>query len=167
MIRALAVLSLMFVLSVPARADTLAPCSPNCDPFLGPYLSLDLVVPATAFDVWPGDPYSIPEGLFQIGYYSTPALDDLSIFSVLLEAYESSGFNYAGPIRHARSLTSRFWADYENGNSSWSKGPGGFMTNSDDPVPISNPEPGTWLLIGTGILLVAYAAKRKRATVSL
>ncbi len=158
--RLLITLAAVLSLTLSARANSLAPCSPNCS-FTDPFQEFTISFPSTALELWPGPSEERPLGIFSFGLYSTPALDDLTIANAVEPAYANSSGD--SELRHGRNDAAQMWAQFENGVPGWSKDEHGVLAFSDPPLESTeNPEPSTWLLMITGVAWLIFVAKRHR-----
>ncbi len=159
--RLLTLLAAVLALTLSAHANTLAPCSPNCQ-LTDPFYEYTISFPSTALDTWPGPSEERPLGIFSFGLYSTPALDDLTIANAFEPAYANSSGD--SELRHGRNDAALMWAYFQNGVPGWSKDEHGVLAFSDPPPLDSseNPEPSTWLLMATGVAGLIFVARRHR-----
>ncbi len=157
--RLLITIAAVLSLTLSARADTFAPCSPHCT-LTDPFWEFDISSPPTAHDVWPG-PGERPFGIFSFGLYSTPALDDLTIANAIEPAYANSSGD--SELRHGRNDAALMWSFFQNGVPGWSKDENGVLAFTQPPLDATeNPEPSTWLLMITGVAGLIFVAKRHR-----
>ncbi len=160
--RLLITLAAVLSLTLSARADTYAPCSPNCS--LGdPYDVLNISIPPTWNTLWTGSPEEVPDGVYRFGVFATAATVQPDLLDIIYAAYATSDFDYTISLRHARTFAMLNWISYENLEPGWSKDSSGLVSFSDPP-PLSseNPEPSTWLLMATGIVGLIFIARNQR-----
>lgn len=143
-----------------AKADTLAPCSPNCT-FLDPYRLDELIIPSTVNTIWEGASEDIPYGTFLFGIYATPDTTHIDYANIFSEAYLRTIADSAGALRHARNLGFQAWVNFENGYPGWTEDANGVISFSDQLNSTENPEPSTWLMMATGVILLGYLARKR------
>ncbi len=159
--RLLTLAAAVLSLTLSARADTFAPCSPHCS--LGdPHDVLNISIPSTWNTFWTGSPEEVPDGNYRFGVFATAATVQPDLLDIIYAAYATSDFDHTISLRHARTFAMLNWISYENLEPGWSKDAGGLVSFSDPLDSTENPEPSTWLLMATGVIGLIFIARNQR-----